>query len=81
MNYQNLRKVFSQRDMKNLKLINAILEDGSLKSLARNKLKFYEGCSSFITHNHLENNWHLSNKKALFLNMKNFYEAKKINPF
>jgi len=26
-------------------------------------------------HNHLENNWNLSNKKALFYNMKMYYEA------
>ena len=32
-------------------------------------------------HNHLENNWNLSNKKALFVNMKNYFKAKNINPF
>lgn len=32
-------------------------------------------------HNHLQNNWNLSNKKALFMNIKNYFEAKKINPF
>ena len=32
-------------------------------------------------HNHLENNFHLSNKKALFYNMKLYYEAIKLNPF
>jgi tubulin monoglycylase TTLL3/8 len=26
-------------------------------------------------HNHLEDNWHLSNKKALFYNMRFYYEA------
>lgn len=26
-------------------------------------------------HNHLENNWNLSNKKALFYNMRAYYEA------
>ena len=26
-------------------------------------------------HNHLENNWNLSNKKALFYNMKAYYES------
>ena len=32
-------------------------------------------------HNHVENNWNLSNKKALFMNMKNYFTAKKVNPF
>ena len=32
-------------------------------------------------HNHLANNWNLSNKKALFMNIKHYFEAKKINPF
>ena len=26
-------------------------------------------------HNHLENNFHLGNKKALFYNMKAYYES------
>ena len=32
-------------------------------------------------HNHVTNNWNLSNKKALFMNLKSYYEAQKINPF
>ena len=32
-------------------------------------------------HNHLTNNWELSYKKALFANLKDYYEAHKINPF
>ncbi len=32
-------------------------------------------------HNHLENNWNLSNKKALFYNLKNYYISTKQNPF
>lgn len=32
-------------------------------------------------HNHLENNWNLSNKKALFYNLRNFYTTIKQNPF
>lgn len=26
-------------------------------------------------HNHLEDNWNLSNKKALYYNMRGYYEA------
>lgn len=32
-------------------------------------------------HNHLEFNWNLSNKKALFYNMKGYYAATSQNPF
>ena len=32
-------------------------------------------------HNHVTNNWNLSNKKALFMNLKSYYEAQKVNPF
>ena len=32
-------------------------------------------------YNKLEDGWHLSNKKALFLNMRSYYEAVSKNPF
>lgn len=35
--------------------------------------------SAFKMHNHLEDNWHLSNKKALFYNMREYYEAIKLD--
>ena len=34
-----------------------------------------------ITTNHQENNFHLSNKKAIYYNMKIYYESMGINPF
>ena len=34
-----------------------------------------------ITYNHQENNFHLSNKKAIYYNMKCYYEALGQNPF
>lgn len=36
---------------------------------------------SMITTNHTENNFHLSNKKAIFYNMKVYYESLNLNPF
>ena len=30
---------------------------------------------NMITYNHMENNFHLSNKKALYYNMKIYYES------
>jgi hypothetical protein len=32
-------------------------------------------------HNHLEDNFHLSNKKALFYNITNYMQLLKKNPF
>jgi tubulin--tyrosine ligase len=34
-----------------------------------------ETSHSLITYNHMENNYHLSNKKALYYNMKIYYES------
>ncbi len=34
-----------------------------------------ETSHSIITYNHMENNYHLSNKKALYYNMKIYYES------
>lgn len=45
-------------------------------------MKYVENRSNNLRiHNHLTNNWNLSNKKALFMNLKHYYEAQKINPF
>ena len=50
--------------------------------MSRYKVKSYENRSNYFKiHNHLTNNWNLSNKKALFMNLKNYYDAQKINPF
>jgi len=40
-----------------------------------------EDPNSLKMHNHLENNWNLSNKKALFYNLRNYYNTIKVNPF
>ena len=41
-----------------------------------------ENRSNYIKmHNHVTCNWNLSNKKALFMNLKNYYEAQNMNPF
>ena len=34
-----------------------------------------------LIYNRLDDNYHLSNKKALFLNVSNYYRAMGINPF
>lgn len=36
---------------------------------------------NFQSHNHLNDNYHLGNKKALFYNMKNYYESINEDPF
>jgi hypothetical protein len=75
--------VFSAPDMKNIKKLGVIREDGRMEGrLMRNKMRIICSKSNHIKmHNHLENNWNLSNKKALFANIRNYFESKKINPF
>ena len=36
---------------------------------------------AITTTNHMENNFHLSNKKAIYYNMKIFYESQGLDPF
>ena len=45
--------------------------------------KEYRSCDStkLKSHNHLEFHWNLSNKKALYYNMKAYYLATGKNPF
>jgi tubulin--tyrosine ligase len=52
---------------KNSKLVNtmATADDANKK----------ETSHSVLTYNHMENNFHLSNKKAIYYNMKIFYES------
>lgn len=52
------------------KLINS--KEKRKKELESTSVKIY---------NKLEDNYHLSNKKALFLNMRNYYEALGQNPY
>ena len=49
----------------NLKLMNVTQEEGIKKETSHH----------ILTYGHMENNFHLSNKKAIYYNMKIFYEA------
>lgn len=51
-----------------------------MKSLKKDIVNL-DNTETFRVHNHLESNWNLSNKKALFYNMKAYYEVLKENPF
>lgn len=81
--YTNYRRLFSQPELRQLKKLKIIQEDGKIYAkLCRNKVKTLENRSNYIKmHNHVTNNWNLSNKKALFMNLKIYYEALKTNPF
>ena len=47
----------------------------------KEKRKKDQETTSVKIYNKLEDNYHLSNKKALFLNMRNYYEALGQNPY
>lgn len=72
--YAMYRRIFSSHDMKKLKKMGVFQENGSMKGkIYRAHMKMFENRSQkIVMHNHLENNWNLSNKKALFMNMKVF---------
>lgn len=53
----------------------------SKKVIAANKIKPPMQCDSTMMSNHLECHIHLSNKKALYYNMKTYYESLDLNPF
>lgn len=40
-----------------------------------------ENSNDLLTHNHLQSNFYIGNKKALFYLMKNYYDLKKENVF
>ena len=66
--------------MNHCKLINKDFDIISFK-IKNGLLDIINNNFSKKMHNHLENQWHLSNKKALFYNMRAYYEAKGLNPF
>ncbi len=76
--YHNYRKLLNSQEMKQLKKLHVLKEDGHLHAkLLRNKTKVLENKShTIVAHNHLSNNWNLSNKKALFMNLKTYYESR-----
>lgn len=55
--------------MKEIRIINDVIPFSSEHET--NNFSFYK--VKPIVHNHLENNFHLGNKKALFYNLKEFY--------
>lgn len=81
--YFNYRKIFSASEMKKIKRMGILREDGLIHGkLGRYGSRVIDNKSHNLTiHNHLENNWHLSNKKALLIGMKNYYELVKVDPF
>lgn len=53
-----------------------------IKTLVRTKkLKFIEDSKAMKVHNHLERNYFLGNKKALFYSMRKYYTLLGKNPF
>ena len=64
--------------------VNSILSSGGKNNLAgkagakdaaKEEKEKQETSHNVITCNHMENNYHLSNKKALYYNMKVYYES------
>ena len=43
--------------------------------------QLHSGCMHTRMYNRLEDNFHLSNKKALFMNLQHYYRLLKMDPF
>ncbi|EGR30742.1 tubulin-tyrosine ligase family protein, putative [Ichthyophthirius multifiliis] len=62
-----LKKKYNNQGLSNLTFVQQLNKDV--------QFKVYNDVSNMKIHNHLQDNFHLSNKKALFYNMKNYYES------
>lgn len=47
--------------------------------LSKKNLRVIEDSRRLVVHNHLEHNYFIGNKKALFYHMKKYYELKELN--
>ena len=70
-----MKKLASHKDLQHSK------DNYSIEIQPESILKQFPPPNSIRAHNHLEFNWNLSNKKALYFNLKTYYEALKENPF
>jgi len=77
------KKLFNKDQYKTIKQqnedINIRLLEREFKPISNTKLD--EDKYKIRMHNHLESNFHLSNKKALFYNIKKFMEVNQKDPF
>ncbi|CAD8122582.1 unnamed protein product [Paramecium sonneborni] len=85
-NYYSLKRILNPQDLQ--KLINYMEETGFydtqlifsdctdklLKDIKSYTTNQRQDSKTFHMHNHMEDNWHLGNKKALFYNMKHYYQ-------
>lgn len=71
------RRLLQERTQKKTSVDASI--GGRRQNKAKPKLPLQ--CDSMLLSNHLEGHIHLSNKKALYYNMKTYYESLDQNPF
>ena len=55
------------------------LKNGNLSNC--NDVTYVDNPTNNLVHNHIEMNWHLGHKKALFMNLKYYYDSLKEDPF
>lgn len=69
---------------KNWKSENSIEERTYLKRgslILKKNIRIIDETKSLVVHNHLEQNYYIGNKKALFYYMKSYYQLKGTNVF
>ena len=55
------------------------LKNGNLQNAT--DMKYIDTPNTCLLHNHLDMAWHLGHKKALFMNLKYYYDLLKEDPF
>ena len=78
-----LLRIFNPHDLNNLATVfrnnqNRLVEECTLKGYKR---ELRRQPNQNMIHNHIDKNYHISNKKALFYNVKNYCEQLRIDPF
>ncbi|CAD8054068.1 unnamed protein product [Paramecium primaurelia] len=73
-----LQKLMNDQDVNEIKNIDKSIQD-FLKYAEKKEFKIIDNINKI--HNHIERNYHLGNKKAMFHNMKKFYELTKQDLF
>lgn len=81
---QNLLKIMNKNDLQHIRNARSITQprdfDQVSKQIKSQQLNVL-GSATRKQHNHLENYWNLSNKKALFYNMRSYFTAQQKDVF
>ncbi|CAD8118984.1 unnamed protein product [Paramecium sonneborni] len=85
-NLNQLKRIFNQIDLHSIlnfmeennqqdsQIIFSDCSDKLLMSIKGLQTTIHQDSKNYKMHNHMQDNWHLGNKKALFYNMRNYFK-------